>query len=58
MWKTHLTYCEHKFYISTGVVEKMWKTHLPVDKNERNVSFHVFHRCKKSPSCGNVENFV
>ena len=40
-WKTDLIVVMNKgFILSTGVVDKLWKTHLPVEKNDKKTVFH------------------
>jgi hypothetical protein len=58
MWKTNLISCNDYLYISTGIVEKMWKSHLPVDNSDENIDSPHFHRSKIVVTCGNVENFI
>jgi hypothetical protein len=57
MWKTDLNCFEHWIYISTGIVENLWKIYFPVENFDKKTLFPHFHRQKKSLPCGNVENF-
>ncbi len=55
MWKTHLIYCKHLLYISTGSVDNLWITLLPVDNFGNKVSSPLFPQAKNRATCGNVE---
>ena len=57
MWKTDLIDCNNYTYKSTGLVDKMWKKHLPVENSDESYSFPLFPQDKISSTCGNVENF-
>ncbi len=55
MWKTDLIQCEYYLYISTGTVENLWITLLPVDNFDRKRLFASFPQAVNIAACGNVE---
>jgi hypothetical protein len=57
MWKTDLIDCNNYAYISTALVDKMWKNNLSVENLDKSIALQYFHRTKMSLTCGNVENF-
>jgi hypothetical protein len=57
MWKTDLIDYNNSTYISTGLVDKMWKNNLSVENLDNSIALQYFHRAKMTLTCGNVENF-
>jgi hypothetical protein len=46
MWKTGLIICNNKTYISTGLVDKMWKSKFSVENLEQIITLPNIHRIK------------
>jgi hypothetical protein len=58
MWKTRFIVVKAQFACPQVLWKRLWKTFQPVEKTDKRIFHHLFHKDEITTACGNVENFV